>query len=141
MKKHLLPIALLTPLLLLSPGCASSSHDHGAYLPQDATVNNVEDSARFVLLDAGAQYSITCSGIQETRLQDGRLQILANLRNRENRRLQIQVDCVFKDGQGFTLEQTPFQNFFLDENATEGIKFVSANEKPQRYTIRVRQAR
>ena len=141
MKINLLTLALLAPALALVGGCASSSHDTGAYLPQNATVNNVEDSARFVLLDKGAQYSVTCPGIQETRLSDGRLQVLANLRNRENRRIQVQVNCVFKDAQGFVVEETPFQNVFLDENAQEGVKFASAGDKAQRYTIRVREAR
>ncbi len=140
MKKSLLAVVLISSALTLVSGCATG-HDHGAYLPQNATVNNVEDSARFVLLDPGAQYSVTSPGIQETRLSDGRLQVLANLRNRENRRIQVQVNCVFKDAQGFVVEDTPFQNVFLDENAQEGVKFVSANDKAVRYTIRVRQAR
>ena len=139
MKKNLLVLALVAPALMLVSGCAT--HDTGAYLPQNATVNNVEDSARFVLLDKGAQYSVTCPGIQESRLPDGRLQVFANLRNRENRRIQVQVNCVFKDAQGFVVEETPFQNVFLDENAQEGVKFASAGDKAQRYTIRVREAR
>jgi uncharacterized protein YcfL len=139
MKRSLFALALLAPALALTSGC--KTHDTGAYLPQNATVNNVEDSARFVLLDPGAQYSVTCPGIQETRLPDGRLQVLANLRNRENRRIQIQANCVFKDAQGFSVEDTPFQNVFLDENAQESVQFISANNKAQRYTIRVRQAR
>jgi hypothetical protein len=125
--------------LVFSTGC--QTHDTGAYLPQNATVNNVEDNSRFVLLDKGAQYSVTCPGMQETRLPDGRLQVMANLRNRESRRIQVQVNCVFKDAQGFVVEDTPFQNVFLDENAQEGVKFASANDKAQRYTIRVREAR
>jgi uncharacterized protein YcfL len=140
MKKSILILALVAPVLALLSGCASS-HDTGAYLPQNATVNNVEDSARFVLLDSGAQHSVTCPGIQESRLADGRLQVLANLRNRENRRIQIQVNCVFKDAQGFVVEETPFQNVFLDENAQEGVTFASGGDKAQRYTIRVREAR
>ncbi len=139
MKSKLIALAFLTPALALFTGC--KSHDTGAYPPVNTTVNNLEDSAKFVLLDKGAQYSVTCSGMQEARLGDGRLQVLANLRNRENRRLQIQVNCVFKDAQGFVVEDTPFQTVFLDENAQEGVKFVSANEKAQRYTIRVREAR
>ncbi len=141
MKKNLFALVLLSAVLALFTGCASSSHDTGAYLPQNANVNNVEDSARFVLLDKAAQYSVTCPGIQESRLPDGRLQVLANLRNREARRIQVQVNCVFKDAQGFVVEETPFQNVFLDENAQEGVKFASANDKAQRYTIRVREAR
>jgi len=141
MKTSLVTIACFAAGLALFTGCASSSHDTGAFLPQNATVHNVEDSNRFVLLDPGAQYSVTCPGIQETRLPDGRMQVLANLRNRENRRIQVQVNCVFKDAQGFVVEDTPFQNVFLDENAQEGVKFASANDRAQRYTIRVRQAR
>jgi hypothetical protein len=120
-------------------GCASS--DTGAYPPLNATVHNLEDSARFVDFDPGTQTSVTCTGIQETRLTDGRLQVKANLRNRENRRIQVQANCEFKDAQGFVVESVPFTNVFLDENAQEGVNFVSMNDKAQRYTIRVRQAR
>jgi hypothetical protein len=142
MKKTFLAFALITPALALFSGCASSGgHDHGAYMPQNASGGNAEDTAPFVLFDAGAQYSVTCTQIQQQRLTDGRLQVAANVRNRENRRIQVQVNCVFKDGQGFVVEETPFKNFFLDENAQEGVQFVSLNDKAQRYTIRVREAR
>ena len=138
MKKTLLALAFVLPGLVLLSGCET---DHGAYAPKNTTINNLEDSARFVLLDKGARNSVTSPGIQESRLSDGRLQVLANLRNMLNRRIQVQVNCVFKDAQGFVVEDTPFQTVFLDENAQEGVRFVSANEKAQRYTIRVREAR
>jgi uncharacterized protein YcfL len=135
----------ITPLLLVVSALAltacKSTHDHGAYSPVNTTKNNLEDTASFVLLDPGTQYSVTCTGIQETKLSDGRTQVAANLRNRENRRIQIQANCVFKDAQGFTIEETPFQNVFLDENSLQGIRFVSVTDKAVRYTIRVREAR
>ncbi|HWX21239.1 MAG TPA: hypothetical protein VN578_15170 [Candidatus Binatia bacterium] len=137
MKKTLLVLALAAPVTLFT-GCATHQ---GAYPPVDTTVGNLENNAQFVLLDPGAQRSVTCPGIQQARLDDGRLQVLANLRNRENRRIQVQVDCVFKDAQDFDVEETPFVNVFLDENAMQGVKFVSMNDKAQRYTIRVREAR
>jgi hypothetical protein len=136
MKKMLLALGLLGPALVT--GCKT---DHGAYMPVNTGVNNLEDSARFVALDKAVQNSVTCPGLQETRLPDGRLQVQANVRNRENRRIQVQIDCVFKDAQGFVTEETPFQNLFLDENAQEGVQFASANDKAVRYTIRVREAR
>ncbi|HTL59767.1 MAG TPA: YcfL family protein [Candidatus Limnocylindrales bacterium] len=120
---------------------ACASHDTGAQRPVNTTVNNLEDSAQFVLFDKGAQESVTCDAIQQQRLPDGRLQVAANIRNRDNRRIQVQVNCVFKDGQGFVVEDTPFKNLFLDEHAQEGVQFVSLNDKAQRYTIRVREAR
>jgi hypothetical protein len=69
-------------------------------------------------------------------------QIIVQLRNRENRRIEVQANCVFKDVNGVsTGDETPFQALILTENATEQVKFVSANDKAKRYTIRVRQAR
>jgi hypothetical protein len=53
----------------------------------------------------------------------------------------VQINCEFKDAQGFVIDSTPFRNLFLDENAQEGVKFASMDDKPLRFTIRVRQAR
>lgn len=134
--------SMILPLLagsLLLAGCRSAQ-DQGPYAPA-AVKNTIEDTERFVLLDPGAQYSVTCTGIQETRLSDGRLQVAANVRNRENRRIQVQIDCVFKDGAGFALDEAPYQTLILDENATQTVKFASMNDRALRYTIRVRQAR
>ena len=139
MKKTLLALALLSSMPALFTGCQST--DHGAYMPVNTGVNNLEDSARFVALDSAVQTSVTCPGIQESRLPDGRLQVQANVRNRENRRIQVQANCDFKDAQGFVLDSTPFQNVFLDENAQEDVKFIAMNDKAVRYTVRVREAR
>ena len=67
--------------------------------------------------------------------------MVANLRNRENRRIEVQVNCVFKDEQNFPVDETPFRILMLTENATEGITFVSMNNKAKNYTVRVRQSR
>jgi hypothetical protein len=94
------------------------------------------------LLDPGVRYSVTCSGVQERTLPDGRLEVVAHLRNRENRRIEVQANCVFKDGNSFsTGDETPFVMVILTENGTEDVKFVSMNNLAKKYTIRVRQAR
>jgi hypothetical protein len=67
--------------------------------------------------------------------------VSAKLRNRENRRIEVQANCEFKDAQDFALDSTPFRTVFLDENATETVTFESFNKNAVRYTIRVRQAR
>ncbi len=141
MKKNLLALLVLPGLALALAGCETEVVDRGAYLPIDVAVNDVENRAGIVLLDPRVQNSVTCPGIQETRLPDGRLQVAAHLRNRENRRIQVQANCVFKDAQGFELDSTPFQNVFLDENAQEDVKFIAMNDKAVNYTIRVREAR
>ena len=94
-------------------------------------------------MDRGVQKSVTSAGpIQEGVNADGRLEVVANLRNRENRRIQVQVSCVFKDAQGFsTGDESPWQTLILTENSQESVRFVAMNDKAKRYTIRVREAR
>jgi uncharacterized protein YcfL len=136
MKKCLLPAVATGAAVLLLTGC----HSGGAYTPVNATKYNVEDTSNLVLLDSRVQRSITSPGIQQTTLPDGRLQVVANLRNREERRIQVQVQCEFKDAQGFPVDSTPWTNLILTERAQEGVTFVSMNDKAKRYTVRVREA-
>ena len=139
MKKSIPLVTAITAALLVT-GC--STYDKGPYLPQTSKTPAYENSERFVLLDPGAQHSITCTGLHEATLTDGRLEVTAQIRNRENRRIEVQANCVFKDGNGVsTGDETPFQTVILTENSTEHVKFVSANDKAKRFTIRVRQAR
>ena len=121
-------------------GC--KTHQEGAYTPVNATKYDLENTERFVLLDPGAQRSVTTAGpIQEKVLADGRLQVTTNVRNRENRRIQVQINCVFKDEQGFPIDETPFKNLILTENSQEGVTFTAMNTQARKYTIRVREAR
>ncbi len=125
--------------LLLFAGCAT---EPGPFAPQDTTKYTIENTEKFVLLDKPTQTSITCTGLQERTLPDGRLEIVANVKNRENRRLQVQIGCVFKDEQGFaTGDESPYQTLILAENSTEAVRFTAMNPVAKRYTIRVRQAR
>ncbi|QYM79506.1 YcfL family protein [Horticoccus luteus] len=136
--KPILVLALAATLAFLT-GCAS---EPGPYAPQDTTKFTVENTDKFVLLDKATQTSVTCTGLQERTLSDGRFEVVANIKNREARRIQVQVNCVFKDEQGFsTGDETPFQTLILAENATEAVRFTSANANAHKYTIRVRQAR
>ena len=121
-------------------GCASPPrHDEGPYLPQKVSVNDLENRTAFVLLSREVQYTITCPGIQEMRLPSGQLQVAVNLRNREERRVQVQANCEFKDPQGFVVDSTPYQTVMFDENSQQSVKFVSMNDKAVGYTIRVRE--
>ena len=141
MKKTFVSMLAAGGALLLVAGC-SSTHDKGPYLPQTPPPMGYETREPVVLLDPGVQYSVTCSGLQERTLPDGRLEVVAHLRNRENRRIEVQANCVFKDQNGFsTSDETPFVMVILTENATEDVKFVSMNNLAKKYTIRVRQAR
>jgi hypothetical protein len=136
MKSIILSVALISGGLLFA-GCKTE----GARAPVNTTRYNLENELNFVLLDKATQDSVTSPGIQRRELEDGRLQVNAQVRNRLNRRIQVQINCEFKDPQGFVVESTPFQNLILTENAQENVTFVSLNDQAKNFTIRVRQAR
>jgi uncharacterized protein YcfL len=138
MKTLITPLFGLAAAALLGAGCAT--HE-GVYTPQNTTQYNYENSEKFVLMDAGAQRSVSANTLQEARLPDGRLDIAANVRNRDNKRIQVQVNCEFKDAQGLTIDSTPWQTLVLTENGQETVRFASMNNQASRYTIRIRQAR
>ena len=126
--------------MLLTAGC--STHDKGPYQAQWPSTPAYETRDPVVLLDPGVQYSVTYSGVQSRTLEDGRLQVTVQLRNRENRRIEVQANCVFKDQNGFLAgDETPFQMVILTENATQDVTFTSMNDSAKRFTVRVRQAR
>lgn len=136
--KLLLPFAAAAALALFA-GCAT---EPGPLTPQDTTKYTVENTEKFVLLDKPTQASVTCTGLQERTLPDGRIEVVANVKNREARRIQVQINCVFKDEQGFsTGDETPFQTLILAEHSTEAVRFTAMNTLAKKYTIRVRQAR
>jgi hypothetical protein len=140
MKRSNLTLLAAGAAVLLVAGC--STHDKGPYLLEWAQTPAYENREPIVLLDPGVQYSVTYTGVQEQTLPDGRLQVTIHLRNRENRRIEVQANCVFKD-QNFYLtgDETPFQMVILTENAQQDLIFTSMNDRAKRYTIRVRQAR
>jgi len=141
MKPISLPIALFAAAIVIAVSGCQTHKDTGAYPPLNTDVSNLETIAKFVLFDKGAQQSVTCTGLQVTPLPDGRMKVIANIRNRENRRIQVQVNCVFKDEQGFPVDQTPFQTLILSENSIEGVPFESLSTQAKTFTVRVRQAR
>ncbi len=130
---------LAAAALALLAGCRTPP---GPFAPQDTTKYTLENTDSFVLMDKQVQNSVTSTGIQYRNLPDGRLEIVANVKNRENRRIQVQVSCVFKNEQGFPAgDETPWQTLILGENTTEAVTFTSMNNEARKYTIRVRQAR
>lgn len=127
-------------LLACSPflgGCQTG----GARPPVNTMKYNYETTAKFAVMDDRVQRSVTCPGLQERKTEDGRLEVAANIRNRENRRIEVQVQCVFKDLQGFEVDSTPWETLILTENSQETVRFTAMNNKATDYTVRVREAR
>ena len=99
--KTLLFLAFATTAFALLGGCATEAIPPGPFAPQDTTKYTLENTDKFVLLDKTAQNYVTCTWLQERILGDGRLEVVANVKNRDSRRIQVPANCVFKDDQGF----------------------------------------
>jgi len=137
--KTTMPIFAAVVTAALLAGC---QNEPGPFLPQETTKYSIENTEKFVLMDRPTQVSVTCTGLQEKFNADGRLEVVANVKNREDRRIQVQVRCVFKDANGFsTGDETPWQTLILGEGATEAVTYTSANNLAHKYTVAVRQAR
>ena len=119
---------------------ACTSTPEGPYTPTPAA--DVEGKEPIVLMDQMVQTSVTSQGIRYRELPDGRLETIVVLQSKDSRRIQVQVQCVFKDVNGFGIEdETPWQTLILTENGQEQLNFKSMNNQAKKATIRVRQAR
>ena len=132
---------LLTLILAAGPaalgGCALPTFSG---TPQNTTKYTVENTENFVALDEPSQAEVACTGLQERRLADGRIQVVANIKNRERGLVVVQVQCVFKDMQGLPAGgETLWRNLVLPEDSTEAVRFTALNTLATHYTIRVRQ--
>jgi hypothetical protein len=113
-----------------------------AQSPQDSAKYTVENTEKFVALDPATDAAVSCTGLQERALADGRLDVVADLKNRDAARVQVQIQCVFKSGEGFSVgDETPWQNVTLAEYSTQTVHFTALSPQAQRYTIRARQPR
>src|SRR3989475_13121426 len=94
-----------------------TGHPGGAYQPRNVNKYDLENSAKFVLLDKGVERSVTCPNIEERISDDGRMEVIANVRNRLNRRseehtseLQSQSNLVCR----LLLEKKKQDRFYVD---------------------------
>lgn len=126
---------MLTVCVVLLSGCATDP-------ARDSTKYSLESTEKFVTLDRVTQAEVACTGLRERMLPDGRLEVVVNVKNRSANPLKLQINCIFKNDQGFSLgDETPFQSLRLAANATETVRFIATNPQAKRYTIRVKQAR
>ena len=122
--------------VLFLAGCQSRTADFPSH---ETTKYSIESTAKFARLDLATQTAIICTGLQEHANDEGRLEVVANVKNREKSSIQIRVRCVFKDLNGFAIgDETAWQLLSLEEQATEAVRFVAINKLAQKYTVVVR---
>ena len=110
--------------------------------PMDTTKFTVENTLRFVALDAATEAVVSCTGLQERALGDGRLEVVANLKNSDTKPVKVLVQCLFLDDQGLPIgAEAPWQALAISADSTEVMRFTAPVLAAKKYSIRVRRAR
>jgi hypothetical protein len=131
-------ISLLAALCGLAAlaGCAASP---GSQAPRDSAKYTVENTDQFVALDPATEASVNCTGLQERTLGDGRLEVIANVKNLGSAAKRVRIQCVFLDELGGPVgAEGPWQELALAGGSTEVVRFTAADTRAKRYAIRVR---
>jgi uncharacterized protein YcfL len=128
---------------LAALGLALGCETHrGAYVPETVPQAAAENYNTVVLLSEKLAESIAVEGQQAKYSDDGRLQVYANLRNRVEKRLRVQVQTVFKDENGFsTGDETAWETIMIPALSQHTYQTIAQNSKARRYTIRVKRFR
>jgi hypothetical protein len=107
--------------------------------PQETTKYRVENTEQFIAVDEATADAVNCTGLQQARRSDGRLEVVANVKNRLDREIAVQLQCGFRNGIGFPLhDETLWQTATLPGFATQAVHFVSADGRAEKFSIRIR---
>jgi hypothetical protein len=118
-------------------GCATGSRE-----AEDTTKFTVENTDQFSALDPETEAAVKCTGLQERMLGDGRLEVVANVKNRGSQPVTVQIRCVFLDDQVILAgPEGHWQALALAGDATEVVRFTAADAVAKRYAIQVRRVR
>lgn len=122
---------------LLCCGCVRE----GPYVPDQRQPSpEIENTA--VILDRALAKLIAVDSQKAERTNSGKLITFANIRNRTNDDLQIQVQTIFRDANGFsTGDETAWETVVLTANSTFTASAIASDKKAERYTVRIRIAR
>lgn len=127
------------PLLFLLALLAGCQSEPAGFLPEESAKYSLENTEKFALLDRAAQAAVVCTGLQERLNEAGKLEVVANLRNRGRDAIDMQVRCVFKDAAGVAVgDETPWLALNLDGGATEAVHYFAVNPAARKFTIMIR---
>ncbi len=104
-----------------------------------ATRYTLADTAKVMLLDETVAQAVECTGLQVVHRKDGRLEIIASLKNLSNATFAIQVGATFKGPAGETLaDEACWHRLTLEGNNTVVARFVSQDGRAADFAVKVR---
>ncbi|MCW5548964.1 MAG: hypothetical protein KIT44_08370 [Opitutaceae bacterium] len=120
-------------------GCATVPAERP---PADAAASAGVVAEKYQPLDRPVREAVECFALHERVLPDGRLEVVAVMRNLTAAPVKLQLNCVFKDAQGFSIgDETPFQSATVFPGVNESVRFTSAGATARSFTVRARLAR
>jgi uncharacterized protein YcfL len=138
MTRRRIPVLSAAICIAVLAGCSATSQVSST---QDSTKFTVENTDRFAALDPAAEAAVKCTGLQERTLGDGRLEVVANVKNRGGDVARVQVQCLFMDGQGEASEpEGQWQSLAIAGDSTTVVRFTASNASAKKYSIRARSA-
>lgn len=99
-----------------------------------------EQTQNFVVLDKALQKKIAVADQSPSRTEDGRLKVRAKILNKTKKDLSIQVQTIYKDEEGYPVDETNWQLEIIPAKAYYYYESKSLNNKATDYTIRCKTA-
>ena len=100
----------------------------------------LEERETIVILDGSLAGKIAIENQAVRRDTQERLEVFVNLRNRTRYDQAVDVQTVFKNETGISMgDETAWKRLSLGPNETQTYKAISLDDKPVRYTVRIRQ--
>ena len=87
-------LLLVAASLFTAAGCATQPV---LPPPAETTKYTLENTDRFEILDGALEHMVSCTGLMELPMADGRMEVVANLKNDGSQRLNVEAGCLFKD--------------------------------------------
>jgi uncharacterized protein YcfL len=130
-------LSLIAMGAVLFAGCVTE----GPYVPVEKNPST-EIQNTSVILDREIADMIAVDLAEASRTPQGKLLAQANIRNRTNQDLRIQFQIVYRDAQGFSVnDDSAWETMTITANETRGVSVSSMTKKAERFTLRIRMMR
>lgn len=129
---------LAAALALMVAGCSGPS----TTAPVMGTRYSLADTEKVMLMDGTVQQAVECTGLQVINRKDGRLEVIASLKNMDHNTFVIEVGAAFKGPAGEDLDdRTAWHRLILEGNNTVIARFVSKDARAADFAVQVRTAK
>jgi uncharacterized protein YcfL len=137
--KFLISMSFAALLSFAFLGCETTKE--GPYVPAGKQpMTEIENTTVILDRELAGMIAVDMQGAERT--GKGKLKSLVNVRNRTNQDFPIQVQTVFRDQDGFSIDdETSWETVVLTANETRTVSSLSTSTKADRFTVRIRMVR